>query len=59
MFSRGFQGRIPIECNPAGNHMFKVNNRNPRIRSEIYSKLTIMTPEQCHWLQSSVFIVNF
>ena len=31
--------------NPAGNYMFKVNNRNTRTRCEICSKLTIKTPE--------------
>ena len=32
--------------NPFGIYMFKVNNRNTRTRCEIYSKLTIKTPEQ-------------
>ena len=32
--------------NPAGNYMFKVNNRNTRTRCEIYSKLTIKIPER-------------
>ena len=31
--------------NPAGNCMFKVNNRNTKARCEITSKLTIKTPE--------------
>ena len=31
---------------PAGNYMFKVNNRNTRARCEICSKLTIKTPER-------------
>ena len=31
---------------PVGNYMFKVNNRNTRTRCEIYSKLTIKTPER-------------
>ena len=31
---------------PAGNCMFKVNNRNTRIRCEIGSKLTIKTLER-------------
>ena len=44
---------------PAGNHMFKVNNRNTRKRCEICSKLTIKTPEQRQWRRSGVFIVNF
>ena len=45
--------------NTAGNYMFKVNNRNTRGRCEIYSKLTIKTPEQRRWRHSGVFIVNF
>ena len=32
--------------NPAGNYMFKVNNRNTRTRCEICSKFTIKTPER-------------
>ena len=32
--------------NPVRIYMFKVNNRNTRTRCEIYSKLTIKTPEQ-------------
>ena len=31
---------------PAGNYMFKVNNRNTRKRCKICSKLIIKTPEQ-------------
>ena len=31
---------------PAGNCMFKVNNRNTRTRCEICPKLTIKTPER-------------
>ena len=30
---------------PAGNYMFKVNNRNTRKRCKICSKLIIKTPE--------------
>ena len=45
--------------NPAGNYMFKVNNRNTRTRCEICSKLTIKTPERRQWRRSGVFIVNF
>ena len=41
---------------PAGNYMFRVNNRNTRVRCEICSKLTIKTPER-H--RSGVLIVNF
>ena len=29
-------------------YLFKVNNRSPRKRCEIYSKLTIKTPERRH-----------
>ena len=36
------------DLNPAGIYLLKVNNRNFRNRSEIYSKLTIKTPEQRH-----------
>ena len=32
--------------NPAGNYMFKVNDRNTRTRFEICSKLKIKTPER-------------
>ena len=39
---------------PAGNYMFKVNNRNTRRRSEIFSKLTIKTPERRHRHQNDV-----
>ena len=45
-----------INSYPAGNCMFKVNNRNTRTRCEICSKLTIKTPER---RRSGVFIVNF
>ena len=43
----------------AGNYIFKLNNRNTRTRSKMCSKLTIKTPEQCHWCRSGVSIVNF
>ena len=44
---------------PIGIYLLKVDNENTRIRSEICSKLTIKTPERCHWRRSSVFIVKF
>ena len=44
---------------PAGNYIFKVNNRNTRTRCEIGPKLTIKTPELRHWGRSGVFIVKF
>ena len=38
-----------IDCAyPTRNYMFKVNNRNTRIRCKISSKSTIKTPEQRH-----------
>ena len=36
-----------------------VSNSNTRTTFEICSKLTIKTPEHCHWLCSGVYIVNF
>ena len=38
--------QIARSTNPAGNYMFKVNNRNTKTRCEICSKLTIKTPER-------------
>ena len=37
---------------PAGIYLLKVNNRNTKRRCEIYSKLTIKTPERRHWRRS-------
>ena len=45
--------------NPAGNYMFKVNNRKARTMCEICSELTIKIPERRHWRRSVIFIVNF
>ena len=42
---------------PVGSYLFKANNRNPRARCEICSKLTKNTPEQRHCF--SVFTVDF
>ena len=44
---------------PAGNYMFKANNRNTRTRCEICSKLTIKAPKRRQWRRSVVLIVNF
>ena len=44
---------------PANIYLFKVNNRNIKIKSEICSKLTKKTPEQCHCRRSAIFIVKF
>ena len=35
-----------ILCSPAGNYMFKVNNRNSRTKCAICSKVTIKTAER-------------
>ena len=45
--------------NPANIYLFKVNNISTRKRSEIFSKLTIKTPERRRWRRSGVFIANF
>ena len=44
---------------PAGNYMFKGNNKNTRTRCKICSELTIKTPDQSQWFRSAVFIGNF
>ena len=36
---------------PAGNYMFKVNNRSTRTRCKICSKLTIKTPEHIEHIE--------
>ena len=51
--------KMVISVFPAGNYMFKFNNRNTRTRCEICLKLTIKTPERRQWRRSGVFIVNF
>ena len=49
---------VPPGHRPASNYMFKVNNRNTRLRYEICSKLTIKTLERRHWRRAGVFIIN-
>ena len=44
---------------PVGNFLLKVNNINTRARCELFSKLTVKTPERRQWRRSGVFIVNF
>ena len=44
---------------PASKYMFKVNNRNTGASCEIYSKLTLKTPERCQRHRSDIFIINF
>ena len=39
--------------------MFKVKNRNAGTTCEIFSKLTIKTPERRQWRRCGVFILNF
>ena len=43
----------------ACNYLLKVNNKSTRSNCEIYSKLTIKTPERRQWRRCGVFIVNF
>ena len=54
-----FEALFPSYHYPAGNNMFKINDRNTRTRCEICSKLTIKTPEWRRWHRSGVFIVSF
>ena len=56
MFSKNPQVNYSL---PAGNYMFKVNNRNAKTRCEICSKLTIKITERRQWRHSGIFIVNF
>ena len=44
---------------PADIYLFKVKNRNTRKRYEIYSKLTMKTPERRQYRHSGVFVANF
>ena len=45
---------------PVGSYMFKVNNRKTRSRCEIYSKLTIKTPENVfQQVDAGFFGINF
>ena len=48
-----------IKLQSRGNYVFKVNNRNPRARCDLYWKLTIKTPDRHRSRHSSVFTVNF
>ena len=45
--------------NPGNIYLFKVNNKSIRKRCEIFSRLTIKTPERRHCHSSAAFIVNF
>ena len=46
------QNNFSLDNFPAGNCMFKVNNRNTKTRCEIRSKLIIKTPERRQSLSS-------
>ena len=48
-----------LMCNPVGIYLLKVNSGDTRTSYEIYSKLTIKTPERRQWRRSGVFIVKF
>ena len=48
-FGLGKEVQLEFHFYIAGNYMFKVNNMNIT-RCEIYSKLTIKTPERRHFL---------
>ena len=45
--------------NPTGIYLVKVKDWHIRTRCEIYSELTINTPERRHWGRSGVFSVYF
>ena len=49
---------IQSEAIPAGNDMFKVNNRHTRTRYEVCSKLTIKIPEQSVVLASLLLTLS-
>ena len=40
-------------------YLFKINNGKTIAMRELYSKLTIKTPERRHWRRFGVFIVSF
>ena len=42
-------------CCSAGIYLFKVKNRNPRTIFGVSLKLTMKTPERCHWCSSGVY----
>ena len=51
---------ISHNCNPYvfDIYLLKVNNRNSRTTCEIFSKLTVKTPERHQWWRSFVFVFN-
>ena len=46
------------DSNPAGNYMFKVNNKNTRTRCGICSKLKIKTPKRHQQIKSLLLILK-
>ena len=52
------KGAVFICHSPVGIYFLKVKNRNTTTICEIFSKLTIKTPERRHWRRSVIFIVN-
>ena len=42
-----------------GIYLFKANNGNTRTMYKICLKLTIKTPDRCHWCSPGVFIIIF
>ena len=48
----------PLSVSPTNIYLFKFSKRNTRKWWEIYSKLTIKTPERRH-CRSGIYIVNF
>lgn len=39
--------------------LFRFSNGCTRVMCVIFSKLTLMTPEQCQWPRCGIFLVNF
>ena len=58
-YSVEFPWLIGCTSDPTGNYLFKVNNGNTRTMCEIWSELTIKTPELRQWRRFVVFFVNF
>ena len=59
MFSNGFKKIYSQPLNPAGNYLFKVNNRNTIARCEICSKLTIKIPAYVNFEHISHLVLVF
>ena len=57
--SKDLCGKLILKADTVDIYLLKVVNRNTTTKCEIYSKLTIKTPERRQWRRSGVFIVNF